>query len=130
MVHEDLETSTWMANLGITLFAIPLVILGPTGGRLAQRVGPFRVAAAGLGAAALFMFLYGQVPTGTWIFSIAMLHAITDGVGLRSCVRHLVNLKLTETIVGAVAALIRALDLLSQLHQLLDSCRVLFPLGS
>ncbi|MGI9622010.1 MAG: MFS transporter, partial [Acidimicrobiales bacterium] len=80
VVHEDLHTSTWMANLGITLFAVPLVILGPTGGRLAQRVGPFRVAAVGLALAALFMFLYGQVPTGTWIFYIAMFHAVTDGL--------------------------------------------------
>ncbi len=80
VVHEDLDTATWMANLGITLFAIPLVILGPFAGRLAQRVGPFRVGGAGLLIAAVFMFFYGQLPTGGWIFALAMIHAITDGL--------------------------------------------------
>ena len=30
VVHDDLGTADWIANLGITLFAIPLIILGPT----------------------------------------------------------------------------------------------------
>ncbi|MDH3607073.1 MAG: MFS transporter, partial [Acidimicrobiia bacterium] len=80
VVHEDLNTPTWMANLGITLFALPLVVLGPTGGRLAQRVGPFRVAALGLAAGATFMLIYGQLPTGSWIFAVSMVHAVTDGL--------------------------------------------------
>ncbi len=80
VVHQDLNTSTWMANLGITFFAIPLVVLGPTGGRLAQRIGPFRIAAAGLVAGAIFMFSYGQLPTGTWIFGLSLFHAVSDGL--------------------------------------------------
>ncbi|NNE74481.1 MAG: MFS transporter, partial [Acidimicrobiales bacterium] len=79
VVHEDLGTPTWMANLGITLFGIPLILLGPFGGRLAQRVGPYSVAGVGLFLAAMFMAIYGQLPTGTWIFAVAMVHAITDG---------------------------------------------------
>ena len=43
LVLDDLDTSDWIANLGITLFALPLIFLGPLGGRLAQRIGPFRV---------------------------------------------------------------------------------------
>jgi MFS family permease len=80
VVHEDLETTDWLANLGITLFAVPLVILGPTSGRLAQRIGPFRIAAAGLVAGAFFIFMYGQLPTGGWIFAFAMMHAVSDGI--------------------------------------------------
>lgn len=80
VVHEDLETTDWLANLGITLFAVPLVILGPTSGRLAQRIGPFRIAAAGLVAGAFFIFMYGQLPTGGWIFAFAMMHAVGDGI--------------------------------------------------
>ena len=34
LVHKDLGTSEWIANIGITLFALPLVVLGPIGGRL------------------------------------------------------------------------------------------------
>ena len=48
LVHKDLGTSEWIANLGITLFALPLIVLGPIGGRLAQTIGPFRLATLGL----------------------------------------------------------------------------------
>ena len=48
VVLDDLDTSDWIANLGITLFALPLVMFGAAGGRLAQRVGPFRVGTIGL----------------------------------------------------------------------------------
>lgn len=84
VVHEDLHTQTWLANLGITLFAVPLVILGPTGGRLAQRVGPFRVGAAGIAFGATFMFIYGQLPSGGWIFTFTMFHAFTDALTFAS----------------------------------------------
>ncbi len=80
VVHEDLDTPTWIANLGITLFAVPLVVLGPTSGRLAQTVGPFRIAAAGLLAGSIFMFTYGQLPTGIAIFGLTLAHAMTDGL--------------------------------------------------
>ena len=84
VVHEDLNTADWMANLGITLFAVPLVVLGPTSGRIAQQVGPFRIAAVGLLAGAFFIFLYGQLPSGGWIFTFAMMHAFTDGMTVAS----------------------------------------------
>ena len=80
VVHEDLDTPTWMANLGITLFAVPLVLLGPTSGKLAQTYGPFRLAAAGLVAGSIFMFTYGQLGTGTAIFTLTLVHAVTDGL--------------------------------------------------
>ena len=84
VVHVDLGTSTWLANLGITLFAVPLVILGPIGGKFAQEVGPFPVAAFGLLAGAAFIASYGFLPSGTWIFAVAMGHATTDGLTIAS----------------------------------------------
>lgn len=80
LVHEDLGTANWMSNLGITLFAVPLVIFGPFSGRLSQRVGPFKVGGLGLLAGAFFIFVYGQLPSGEWIFAVAMAHALTDGL--------------------------------------------------
>jgi MFS family permease len=84
VVHKDLGTNEWIANLGITLFALPLIVLGPPGGRMAQVYGPFRVAVIGLSLGALFMSSYGLLPTGTWIFAIAMVHAIADGLTVSS----------------------------------------------
>lgn len=80
LVHTDLETAEWIANLGITLFAVPLVILGPTAGRLAQRVGPFLIATAGMLAGVFFFGLYGVLSVGGVIFAFTLVHATTDGL--------------------------------------------------
>jgi len=84
LVHDDLGTTTWVANLGITLFALPLIVLGPIGGRWAQVYGPFRIAALGLVGGAVFMTLYGLMPTGGLIFAVAMVHAVSDGLTVSS----------------------------------------------
>ena len=77
---DDLEAAEWLANLGITLFALPLILLGAVGGRLAQRVGPFRVGSVGLLLGALYMALYGFMPTAVAMFVVAMVHALSDGL--------------------------------------------------
>ena len=84
LVLDDLRTADWIANLGITLFALPLIFLGSIGGRLAQRVGPFRIGTIGLLVGATFMFSYGRLPTGAAMFSVAMFHALNDGVTVSS----------------------------------------------
>lgn len=84
VVHDDMETAEWIANIGITLFALPLVLLASTGGKLAQRVGPFPVATIGLSLGAFFMLLYGLMPTGGAIFAVAMVHAVSDGITIAS----------------------------------------------
>jgi MFS family permease len=84
VVLDDFGTSEWISNLGISLFALPLVLLGAFGGRLAQRVGPFKVATVGLLLGAVFMFLYGQVPSGAAMFAVAMFHAVSDGMTVSS----------------------------------------------
>ena len=81
---DDLETSEWISSLGITLFALPLVVFGAAGGRLAQRLGPFRVGTVGLLLGAAFMQLYGLVPTGGAMFAVAMVHALSDGLTVSS----------------------------------------------
>lgn len=84
VVLDDLEASEWVANLGITLFVLPLIVLGPIGGRLAQRIGPFRVGPIGLVLAAVFMSLYGVMPSGLAMLAVALVHSITDGLTVSS----------------------------------------------
>jgi MFS family permease len=81
---DDLHTADWIANLGITLFALPLIVFGAIGGRLAQSAGPFRVGAIGLVLGATFMVLYGLVPTGVAMFAVAMVHSVSDGLTISS----------------------------------------------
>lgn len=84
LVHDELDTPEWIANLGITLFALPLIVLGPIGGRVAQTFGPFRLASVGLFLGAGFMFGYGLMPTGIAIFVLSLFHALNDGFTIAS----------------------------------------------
>lgn len=80
----DLDANDWVASLGITMFAVPLVLFGAIGGRIAQRVGPFRLATLGLSLGAGFLMLYGLVPTGGAMFAVAMVHSVSDGFTMTS----------------------------------------------
>ena len=84
IVLDDLEASDWIANVGITIFALPLIFLGSFGGRLAQRVGPFRLGPLGLAVAAGYMSLYGLMPTGVAMLAVGVAHACTDGLSVAS----------------------------------------------
>lgn len=84
IVLDDLRASEVVANLGITIFVLPLIFLGPLGGRLAQRVGPFRLGPLGLVFGAVFMFLYGQMPTGAAMLVVGTTHAVFDGLTVAS----------------------------------------------
>ena len=54
------------------------------GGRLAQRVGPFRLGPLGLLLGAGFMFSYGVLPTALAMFCVGILHGISDGITVAS----------------------------------------------
>lgn len=84
LVLDDLGTADWVANVGIIAFAVPMVFLASFGGRLAQRIGPFRVGAVGLALSAVFMFLYGQAASGGVMLGISLVHAFNDGVMIPS----------------------------------------------
>lgn len=81
---SDLGASTWLISLGITMFALPLIVLGALGGRLAQRFGPWRFATYGLLAASGFILSYGYAPTAIVMFVIVMAHSVTDGLTVAS----------------------------------------------
>lgn len=84
IVLDDLEASDLIANIGITIFALPLIFLGSYGGMLAQRIGPFRLGPLGLTLGAGFMFLYGFMPTGGLMLAVGIVHSISDGLTVTS----------------------------------------------
>jgi MFS family permease len=84
LVLDDLHASDLIANLGITLFAIPVVLFGSIGGRLAQTIGPFRYGTFGLLVGAAAMVCYGHAPSGLVMLSISIVHAINDGLTVSS----------------------------------------------
>ncbi len=84
LVLDDLQAATWVANLGITLFAVPLILMGRISGRVAQRVGPFRVGIYGLILESGFIAGYGVMTGVEQMFLIAMFHAVVDGMCVSS----------------------------------------------
>lgn len=84
IVLDDLEASELVANLGITIFALPLIFLGSYGGALAQRIGPFRLGPIGLTLGAGFMLLYGLMPTGLAMLAVGIVHSLSDGLTITS----------------------------------------------
>ncbi len=84
IVLDDLRASELMANLGITIFALPLIFFGSYGGRLAQRLGPFRLGPFGLILGAIFMFLYGVMPAAVLMLVVSIVHAVCDSLTVSS----------------------------------------------
>ena len=84
VVLDDLGADEWIANIGITVFVVPLIVLGERGGRLAQRLGPFRLGPIGLGIGAVAMFAYGLMPTGIAMLAVGVVHAVNDGITVSS----------------------------------------------
>ncbi|MEY2523351.1 MAG: transporter, family, tetracycline resistance protein [Ilumatobacteraceae bacterium] len=85
LVLDDLHASDLIANLGITLFAVPMVLFASIGGRWAQTVGPFRLGTFGLLVGAAAMFAYGHAPSGGIMLAISIVHATNDGFTVSSC---------------------------------------------
>jgi MFS family permease len=85
LVLDDLHASDLIANLGITLFAVPMVLFASIGGRLAQSIGPFRLGTLGLLVGAAAMFAYGHAPSGGIMLAISLVHATNDGFTVSSC---------------------------------------------
>lgn len=84
LVLDDLRSSDLISNLGITLFAVPVVLFGSMGGKLAQRIGPFRYGTFGLLMGAIAMVAYGHAPSGEVMLVISIVHAVNDGLTVSS----------------------------------------------
>jgi len=84
IMMEDLDAADWIANMGVSLFAIPMALLGPYGGRLAQRKGPYRVGAIGMTIGAVCMTLYGFLPTPALMLIVFFVHIMNDGFTVTS----------------------------------------------
>lgn len=79
LMMDDLDAAQWMANVGVSVFVLPLIFLGPFGGRFVQRIGPFRAGGFGMMLGAVFMAGYGLMPTPALMMVVFFFHSINDG---------------------------------------------------
>jgi MFS family permease len=79
LMMDDLDAAQWMANVGVSVFVLPLILLGPFGGKFVQRIGPYRAGGFGMILGALFMAGYGLMPTPTLMMLVFFFHSLNDG---------------------------------------------------
>jgi MFS family permease len=79
LIMDDLDADQWMANVGVSVFVLPLILLGPFGGKFVQRIGPYRAGSFGMILGAIFMAGYGLMPTPTLMMVVFFFHSLNDG---------------------------------------------------
>ena len=84
LMMDDLSAPGWMSNAGVSLFALPMIVLGPRGGRIAQRFGPYRVGSIGMTIGLICMCGYGLLPSPYVMFGVLCLHMLNDGLTVTS----------------------------------------------
>lgn len=74
---KDLGAEPWLIGVSFSLFTIPMVVLAPIGGRLAQRRGPMNVVVVSIFVATLCTAVYGFLPLWA-LLVVSLLHACAD----------------------------------------------------
>ena len=80
LMMKDMDAPSWIANLGISLFAAPMLFLGPVGGRFTQNVGPFKASIGGLTIGAFILTMYGVLPSPYPMLVFGVMHGVVDGL--------------------------------------------------
>ena len=76
---KDLGASTKFVAVSLTVFSMPIVVLGPMAGRLADRYGPLRVGALALLGSSPFILSYALLRSYWVIAVLAIAHSAFDG---------------------------------------------------
>lgn len=74
---KDLGARPWLIGVSFSLFTIPMVVLAPIGGRLAQQRGAMNVVVFSILAASVCTLLYGVLPLWA-ILILSLVHACAD----------------------------------------------------
>jgi MFS family permease len=78
----DLGASTLFIGGSLTLYGIPFVLAAPYGGKLADRIGPLRLAPISFVVIIPLTAVYGTIATPGALMSLAMIEAVANGAGM------------------------------------------------
>lgn len=81
VMFKDRGGGSIAVGLAFTLLAIPIVLVSPHAGRVADRVGPPRVATAGIAVVALSAAFYGLLPGIVLPVIVMVVVGVADGFG-------------------------------------------------
>ena len=77
-LEDDHGTSVTFVGVSLFLFAMPVVILAPVMGHVADRVGPVRLGSLCAVASVPFIASYGYLPNEWFIAVFALFHSVLD----------------------------------------------------
>ncbi|MFT7610427.1 MAG: DHA1 family multidrug resistance protein-like MFS transporter [Candidatus Aldehydirespiratoraceae bacterium] len=78
LLLDDNGAETWLIGLSLSLFTIPMILLAPRGGRLAQQKGHASVVGWSIAVAAVCTLAYGWVDILWVLLLVSLVHAIAD----------------------------------------------------
>jgi len=78
LLLDDNGAETWLVGLSLSLFTIPMIVLAPRGGRLAQQKGHASVVGWSIAVAAVCTLAYGWVDILWVLLLVSLVHAIAD----------------------------------------------------
>lgn len=81
LMIQDRGGGPLQTGLAFTVMGVPIALLSPRAGRLADRVGGAPIAAAGMATTALVSATYGFIPGVFWLIPVMGLVGIADGYG-------------------------------------------------
>ena len=73
---SDLGANQWLIGLNLSLFAVPMILFAPLGGRLATRYGAMRMAFVGVAVTIPFIAFYGVFTSAVVLTVFMMVQAI------------------------------------------------------
>ncbi len=76
----DQGASTLFIGIGLSLYSIPIVVLAPSGGRLADRLGPVRATTFAVCCIIPATFVYGLVSAPVLITLVGLLESLPQSV--------------------------------------------------
>ena len=81
VMFQDRDGDPIHTSIAFTVLALPIAAVGPRAGRLADRLGPARMAAAGMGVVAVLTATYGFWPGLAAPMAVMALVGVADGFG-------------------------------------------------
>ncbi|NCG24973.1 MAG: MFS transporter [Actinobacteria bacterium] len=81
VMFKDRGGGALQTGIAFTLLGLPVVFLSPYAGKLADRLGPPKVAIIGTGLVSLSTMLYGYIPGLVWPVVLMVIFGISDAFG-------------------------------------------------
>jgi len=78
LLLDDNGAETWLIGVSLSLFTIPMIVLAPTGGRMAQERGHAAVVGWSITVAAICTLAYGWVDVLWLLLAVSLIHALAD----------------------------------------------------